>query len=193
LQSEVYSEIERLADRIGEIEGVVGVVLFGSYSRGDFDEGSDVDLLVVFKDKSTLRRRQEEVYKITAETDLPIQAIPLTVRELKESALLEPVVYEGKILRGSKGLRRLLAGRGKPYALISYENTGLAARERVAFTQKLEGRRVGRYRYYGILQENGGFKVGRGALMIPLKNMRTITEFLEENRVEYMIRYVWTY
>jgi len=39
LQLEVYEKIEHLADKIRMVEGVVGLVLFGSYSRGDFDEG----------------------------------------------------------------------------------------------------------------------------------------------------------
>ncbi|MEM2122808.1 MAG: nucleotidyltransferase domain-containing protein [Candidatus Bathyarchaeia archaeon] len=47
----VYSEIEQLINRLEEVEGVVGIILFGSYSKGDFDEGSDVDLLIVFNDK----------------------------------------------------------------------------------------------------------------------------------------------
>ena len=34
-----------------KFQGVVGIVLFGSQARGDYDEFSDYDLLVLFENK----------------------------------------------------------------------------------------------------------------------------------------------
>lgn len=193
MQSEVYEEIEQVASKMGKIEGVIGVILFGSYSRGDFHEGSDIDLLVIFRDKSALSRSQEEIYRITAEKDLFFQTTALTLKELKESTLLDSAIRDGKILHASPRLQKLLANKPKPHALITYSTSNLKAKGKVTFTHKLEGRRTGKYRYDGLLQENGGYKVGRGVLMIPLENLSKITRFLEGNKVEYVIRYVWIY
>ncbi|MBS7633912.1 nucleotidyltransferase domain-containing protein [Candidatus Bathyarchaeota archaeon] len=190
---EVYDKLKLIADEIGKIDGVVGVVLFGSYSRGDFDEGSDIDLLVIFKNKSSLEKGQEKIYGITAQSDLFIQAIALTLSELEESTILEEVIRDGKLLYAAGNLERFSPANFKPYALITYSATNLKAKEKVAFIQKLEGRRVGGYRYNGLLQKANGYKVGKGVLMIPLESFEKITRFLEENKVEYMVRYVWIF
>jgi len=88
-------------------------------------------------------------------------------------------------------VKNLLTPKHKPYALITYSTTNLNLKERVVFTQKLEGRGKGKYRYEGIIRELGGYKVGRGVMMIPIEHIKTITQHLEKNRINYVIRYVW--
>ena len=191
MQLEVYEKIELVANKIKEIEGIVGIVLFGSFSRGDYDDGSDIDLLVVFKDKKYLERGLREMYKITAKTNLFFQAIGLTLDELKNSPLLETALREGKIYYAKQDVKKLLTPTHKPYALITYTTANLNAKERVIFTQKLEGRRKGKYRYEGIINKIGGYKVGRGVVMIPLENLKTLTEHMEKKEINYVIRYIW--
>lgn len=174
------------------IKGVIGVVLFGSFSRGDYDEGSDVDLLVVFSDSDTLDKGLKEVYKATSESDLFFQVVGLTVDELKGSPLLELAMREGKTYYANKDVQRLLISTHKPYALITYSTANLNPKERVVFTQKLEGRGKGKYRYEGLIRELGGYKVGRGVMMIPIENLKTITQHLEEKGIDYVIRHIWT-
>jgi len=191
LQSEVYEMIERVVNRMREVEGTIGVVLFGSYSRGDYDEGSDVDLLVVFRDKSALNKGLREVYKATSESDLFFQVIGLTLDELKDSPLLELALREGKIYYASEDVKKLLTPRHKPYALITYSTANLNPKERVSFTQKLEGRGKGKYRYEGLVRRLGGYKVGRGVMMIPIENLKAITQHLEKKGIDYVMRHVW--
>jgi len=57
LQSQIHEEIERVVSRMKNPDGVTSVILFGSYSRGDLDEGSDVDHLLTFKDMTKLNKR----------------------------------------------------------------------------------------------------------------------------------------
>jgi len=187
LQLGIYETIEHVADKVKTVEGVVGLVLFGSYSRGDYDEGSDVDLLVVFSDRNALEEGREEVYLATSQSDLFFQVVCLTVDELKGSPLLESALREGKIYYASEDVKKLLTPIHRPYALITYSTSNLNARERVVFTQKLEGRG----RYEGLVGELGGFKVGRGVMMIPMENLKTITEHLEKKGISYVIRHVW--
>jgi len=191
LQLEVYEKIEHLADKIKTVEGVVGVVLFGSYSRGDYDEGSDVDFLVVFDDRNALYKGREEVYKATSQSDLFFQVLCLTVDELKGSPLLESTLREGKIYYANEDVKKLLTPTHKPFALITYSTANLNAKERVLFTQKLEGRGKGKYRYEGLVGELGGYKVGRGVMMIPIENLKTITQHLEKKGINYVIRHIW--
>lgn len=190
MRSDVYEEVGRVASRMKEVEGTIGVVLFGSYSRGDYDEGSDVDLLVVFKDKGTLNKGSKEIYRAASESDLFLQVISLTFDELKGSSLLGSVLQDGKICYANEDIRKLLTPVHKPYALITYSTANLSPKERVVFTQKLKGRGKGKYRYEGLIRELGGYKVGRGVMMIPMENLKAVTEHLEEKGIDYVIRYV---
>lgn len=192
MQSQVYEEIKRVVSEIREIKGVMGIVLFGSYSRGDYDEGSDIDLLVVFKNKKDLDKGLSNIYKTTAKTDQFFQVIGLTLDELKKSPLLDTALREGKIYYAKQDAKKLLTPTHKPYALVTYTTANLNAKERVIFTQKLEGRRKGKYRYNGLLEKIGGYKVGRGVAMVPLESLKTLTEHLEKKKINYIVRHVWT-
>jgi predicted nucleotidyltransferase len=187
----VYEEIEFIVDKIKGVNGVVGVVLFGSYSRGDFEEGSDIDILVIFRNKKELESQLREVYKITSESSLFVQVIGLTRKELTSSPLLKPVMREGKIYYADEDVKNVLTPMHKPYALVTYSTTNLSPKERVVFAQKLEGRGKSKYRYDGLIQKLGGFRVGRGVLMVPLENLKTLTDHLEEEKINYVIRHVW--
>jgi len=191
LQSKVYEEIADLTGKMKKVRGVTGIILFGSYSRGDPEEGSDIDLLVTFRDKEGMEKHLREIYKITSESSLFLQVISLTLQELMRSPLLQPVMREGKIYYADKEVTRELTPKYKPYALVTYSTINLSPKEKVVFTQKLEGRGKGKYRYEGLVQKLEGFKVGRGVLMIPLENLRTLTHFLEEKRIDYSVRSIW--
>lgn len=191
MRLKVYEEIEQIADETKRVDGVIGVVLFGSYSRGDYEEGSDIDLLVIFRNKKRLKDHLRDIYKITSESNLFIQAIGLTLKELMSSPLLQCVLREGKIYYADEDVKRVLTPMHRPYALVTYSTANLCPKGRVIYAQKLEGRGRGRYRYYGLIQELDGFKVGRGVLMVPLENLKTLTSCLEEKKIEYAVRYVW--
>jgi len=45
--------------------------------------------------------------------------------------------------------------------------------------------------YDGLIQQLGGYKVGRGVIMIPIENLKNLIEFLDKRKVQYVIRYVW--
>jgi len=188
---EVYREIERIVKEMREVEGVVGIILFGSYSRGEQEEGSDIDLLTVFRDERSLKENQEEIYKITAKSNLFLQVITLTIKELKSSHLLKSVIRDGKAYYLDREMKKLLNTIYVPYALITYRMTNLKPKDKVTFIQKLEGRGKGKYRYKGLIQELNGYKVGKGVIMIPVKNLKKIKEYLEKKNVDYVIRYVW--
>jgi predicted nucleotidyltransferase len=192
LQSQVYKEIEHTVNKIKKIEGTIGVILFGSYSRGDYDEGSDIDLLVVFKDKTELTDGLKEIYKTTAESNLFFQVIGLTIEELKNSPLFESTLRDGKIYYADEDVKKLLTPAHKPYALVTYTTANLNPKERVTFTHKLEGRGKGKYKYEGLVQRLGGYKVGKGVVMIPLEKLNTFIEQVDKKRIKYIVRYVWT-
>lgn len=69
-QSEFHKPVRAFLDRIQEeLDNLVGVVLFGSVSRGKADRASDIDLLIIVEDEKTAAR----------------QTVQSIVRELEET------------------------------------------------------------------------------------------------------------
>lgn len=57
-QSEFHKPTRAFVDRVQDaLDGLVGIVLFGSVARGEADRASDIDLLVVVEDDKTPARR----------------------------------------------------------------------------------------------------------------------------------------
>ncbi|HID90991.1 TPA: nucleotidyltransferase domain-containing protein [Candidatus Bathyarchaeota archaeon] len=183
--------IEDLAKRIGRVEGVLAVVLFGSYARGDYDEGSDVDLLVVFEGQGLKKQCWEEVVKIASRTELFTQIIMLTSEELRSSQLLPSILREGRPLYAKEGFDLQRLASFKPHAIVTYSLNSMEAKEKVRLIHRLYGRASGKYRYRGLVEKYGGFRVGRNCFMIPLGALRNVLGTLEERGAAFEVRYVW--
>jgi len=187
-------EIHEIVDEISRIRGVSAVILFGSYSREEFSEGSDIDLLILFDDGESYVKGLPQIFEVTAKGDMFIQAIPMTLDELKSSKLLPTVMSEGRILYSCRTLNLLSLAEDllKPYALITYDLSHLPPRRKVKFIHAMQGRGRGGYRYPGLLRELDGFKVGRCTMMVPIGNLAKIARQLDTIKAEYVIRYVWS-
>ncbi|MEM0037111.1 MAG: nucleotidyltransferase domain-containing protein, partial [Candidatus Korarchaeum sp.] len=104
--------VESLKAKLGD--NLVSVVLFGSVARGEADEGSDIDLLVVLESSSGSFGRRFDVFKeiekelITSEPRVElrrrglgalISPVPLTREEvMKHPPILLDILTDGIIL-----------------------------------------------------------------------------------------------
>jgi len=84
-QEELAFDLGRLVDAITKVDGVLGIILFGSAARGDLDEYSDYDLLVLFRDEKSLWSQWNAVYERVGELRLLIHVIPKTIQEFREA------------------------------------------------------------------------------------------------------------
>ena len=78
-------------------------VLFGSYARGEADEWSDIDLVVLAGrfDKGIERGDVDLLWWVAARTDSRIEPIPCGVRQWDEdqsSAIIEIARREGQVI-----------------------------------------------------------------------------------------------
>jgi len=84
----VKTELQRLyGDRLAK------VILYGSYARGDYNEESDIDFLVVLKDEEIdvgreLRTMSRPLYQISYDNDIYISKHPTTLKRLQNSQFL---------------------------------------------------------------------------------------------------------
>ena len=80
-----------LVDRIAPIDGVIAIILFGSVAKGLADEYSDVDVLILFRDKKTLWKGWDSVFDAIGPMKLDIHAIPETLEEFRNA---NPVFFD---------------------------------------------------------------------------------------------------
>lgn len=73
--------IERIKNKVHSIDPSAKVILYGSYTRGDFNKNSDIDLLILIDKK-----------KISWEDDKKI-SYPLYDIEFDTGQLISPLIY----------------------------------------------------------------------------------------------------
>ena len=100
-QSRIERELTRIVGALRKL-GAERVVLFGSHARGDFNEASDIDLLVVLDTDERMVDRIERVLE-AGDSELSVEPLvytPEEVERLKDqgSALIETVEREGRVL-----------------------------------------------------------------------------------------------
>lgn len=67
------------------------IILFESYAKGNFNEDSDIDIVVVFTDYANRVDRQFELMKLTRNVDSRIEPHPFRKNEFE---LSNPIVNE---------------------------------------------------------------------------------------------------
>ena len=95
-------EANRIAKHLAKIYKPEKIILFGSVARGDFDENSDIDLLIIKKSKKPLYKRISEVLHL-ARSEASLGPIVLTPKEFnrrlsQSDFCLEDILKEGKVL-----------------------------------------------------------------------------------------------
>ena len=114
-QSEFHQPVQAFLQRLqDELDGLVGVVLFGSVARGEADRASDIDLLVIVdKDQTAARRTVQTV--VSDLEDQRFEGNRYTFQPLVESTdsvqrigdQLRPQFDDGITLVGSDQLSEL--------------------------------------------------------------------------------------
>lgn len=96
LREKVINILEGLIQEIRDIWGKVTVVLIGSYARGDFNEWSDIDVLIVVRSEDpNPMKRYDKIIPIIMKTKLPIEPIIITKTEFKHGLKKQnPLIIE---------------------------------------------------------------------------------------------------
>lgn len=95
-REEVINEIKKLAGRLKEIWSEITVIITGSYAREDFNQWSDVDVLIVVRkcDENPLRR-YDRISPYLKDIQCAVEPIIITVSEfLKRKKKKDPLIIE---------------------------------------------------------------------------------------------------
>ena len=158
-------DLNSVVDVASRIQGVVGIFLFGSFARGDYDEYSDYDLLVLFEDKALMWQSWDELFQCVGSLKMNLHVIPEALEELKAASpvFLDELFRHGKVLFArfpfevfSKPVKL------EPFCLITYDMSGLSCRDKMKVVYFLY-RKGGR----GVVAEMGGMRLGDGCVLVP--------------------------
>jgi predicted nucleotidyltransferase len=150
---------------ISRIRGVVGVFLFGSFARGDYDEYSDYDLLVLFEDKISMWQNWDELFQSVTRLRMSLHVIPETLEELKAAnpVFLDELSKHGRVLFARFPLEVFSKpARLRPFNLIIYSMHGLDYRDKMK-TDYFLYRKNGQ----GVIAQKGGKRLGESCFLIP--------------------------
>jgi predicted nucleotidyltransferase len=176
LEERHISDLNKIVDTLSKIQGVIGVFLFGSFARGDYDAYSDYDLLVVFEDKALMWRNWNGLFQAVGNLKMHLHVIPQTLEELKAAnpVFLEELFTHGKVLFAKIPLEVFLKpAKLKAFCLVIYDMSGLSYKEKmkvVYFLYKKEGT--------GTVTKVGGVKLHEGCLLVPSSVCDDITSKL---------------
>lgn len=185
--SQLGSKLSEIVNAIKTVDGVMGIILYGSVARGEADEGSDIDLFVLFDSEDKMRRNEWEVTRripssVFAQT---ICACPSTLEKFNP-VFLESVLDDGLILyaRYPLVLRSCLAN-AVACLIVTYSLKDLPQREKQKLNYRLFGSEVSGHRYLGLVEQGGGKHLGRGCFLIPREKAQRVLNVLDEAGVKY--------
>jgi predicted nucleotidyltransferase len=97
---EINPILEEIKKRLKRIYGkrLKSIILYGSYARGDADEGSDIDLIVLLDDMSDpvteIEKFSDAIWELDLEYDTVISIIPFDEKKFKKRRL--PIIMNAK-------------------------------------------------------------------------------------------------
>jgi predicted nucleotidyltransferase len=157
--------LDELVDRIAPIPGVVGILLFGSVAKGQADEHSDYDLLILFRDRASLRAGWDAVFAATGPMNLNIQAIPETLDELGKAnpVFLRELEEHGRVLYSREPFATQVSSPlARPFSIVSYDLSSLSYREKMRVLYRMYKGDHG-----GLVGGSGGMKLAGGCALVP--------------------------
>jgi len=105
MNEEMLKQIKKISERLKKDYQAERVILFGSYARGEEQEGSDVDLLIIAPAKERFFERGARVRKIVRDLSrgIPFSPIVLNPTELKQrlaigDQFVQQILEQGKVL-----------------------------------------------------------------------------------------------
>ncbi len=184
LEPRVSSDLNSLIGAIAPVEGVLAVILFGSYARGEYDESSDYDLLAVFRDSETMWKHRKEIFTKVGRLGLFVQILTRTRDELAnetEPTFLASIMRDGQILYSRFPFTfRAAETLPQEMSLITYTLKGLTHREKLRLAYRLFGKIRKEEEASGLLGSAGGRHLSPGCIIVPTDEAKKIIQVFEE-------------
>jgi len=182
------SAVEAIRLLFQDFDTVESAVLFGSVARGSAGPTSDIDVLVVIRNRR-LGAVRKRLHDVEEEHDIEVSPVFVQRGQLKDldPQFLDSILRDGIVLKGELPLATPLELGMKPVRIVSLDVSRLTPSKKMQLYRALDGyethKRNGRKRYrassLGFLGEVGGWRAGRGAIIVPDRALPRLEEILE--------------
>ena len=188
-----------LIQKIKNKDLIKNIILFGSVSREESVEESDIDIFVdINKDNQNLEKEIIQILEQFLDSTkyknywklLGIKnEIKLTVgildkwKELKPSIVANGVTLYGKFKSDIKGEHK---------TFLVWENIKPNSK-RVLFNKQLFGFKQKKRFYEGLLQRYNGERLGKGCIIVPLENSLIFQKLLKKHKIQFKIKKIIEY
>lgn len=160
---------------------IFDIVLYGSIVKGK-EETRDIDLLLIFNEKKLKERVEirQKLKRILQKKLKKLDIKTINLLELFEKDFLarQGILIEGYSLLYDEDFSKRLGFEG--YVLFSYNLKNLNHNEKTKFTYALIGRKE-----QGIIKKLSVEPLGKGAVIVPIKNSLVFEDFLQNWKIEY--------
>lgn len=192
--SEVLEDLSLFVEKATSLRGLMAIVLYGSYSRGDFGAKSDIDLYILFDNVSNAKDSEDRITEIAADLRSFTKPIVGNMQEIAktEPSLLQNIIAEGKVLYWRGVTHELQASRLldlEPWLIFRYGLGRAKATKKSRVAYALYGKKSAGSK--GLIQQLRGTKLGRGAFMIPESSGDAAAAFLRKEKIEFEKFRVW--
>ena|SRR3989344_50393 len=183
---------------ISKITDIDNVILYGSITRGDFDEQSDVDLFIDTLKKDNEKKANEvlkQYYKTNKFKEWELKGIANEISLITSNInadewknLKRAIINTGIVLYGRY---KANAEKVNQYLLFSFDNIK-PDKKRIVIFRKLFGFKIDKKEYLGMAKEIGAVKIGKGALLVPLEHASKLTDYFKEKKISPRVFDLWS-
>jgi predicted nucleotidyltransferase len=189
--------LRSLTNALIRFDGVVGVMVFGSFAQGEYGRRSDVDLLVLLAHEDAPasseagRRVLRTINQHESEWRLPMHLAPMLASadhpEQLGAELLHDLWRDGVVLYGEAAvLAALQPDALGPWTVFRFSVARSTASQRTGLSRRLRGTR----QHPGVVRPPG-LILGRGALLVPPAQERRVRDALDIAGAVYDAIPVW--
>lgn len=182
---------------------IKSIILFGSVSRGEHDETSDIDIFINTEEVNigkleALVKDSEKRFGLSIEKrwsvmgiDTPIRCIVGDIETYTWKALKTEIISSGMVLYGKY---ESVKDDVTHYSMFSYTLANLSQKNKMKLIRRLFGYRIkkGRktYQQTGRIKEIGGKKL-ENCLLVPVEKSSDVQKLLNSFKITPEIREVW--
>lgn len=187
-------------------EEIKSIVLFGSLASGKFNEESDIDICVLFK-QNTPKIMEDTIFNyflsLGKELNRPIQCVFFFPDDINnwDTTFIENILAEGQLLYGNSNYNEIFIKtlELKPHQIITLNlrllnNSDKMKLKRILYgykSTKQYSDKIYEYKKKGLIKELQGMKLGRGSFIIPEKFLLFVETKLKEFDIKFSNFRVW--
>ena len=176
LKEQQKLDLAKIVSSVSKIHNVVGIILFGSQARGDYDKFSDYDLLILFENKPMMWETWDELFRVVGSLNMNLHAIPETLEEVKNAnpVFLKELAKYGRVLFAKMPLEVFLQPPNlEPFSIITYDmrKTSYAEKMKASYFLYSKGGT-------GAVAKAGGTKISDGCIIVPISMAIEVVDFL---------------